>query len=267
MTAQADFLGRYLRVAPLALASERVSECRILAAQVWERPILDLGCGDGIFASVALAGRIETGVDPNPADIAQARRRGVYDELLVCNGDAIPLPDRGFATAFSNSVLEHIADPLPVLREMHRQLRPGGRFYVTVPTERFEHAAVLSRLLEAVGMVEAAARFRTAYNRFWQHHNALPAGEWERLFLTAGFIIDQRIPYNPRNLATINDLLVGLAIPAFLCRRATGRWIALPGVRRLYSGAISFLFRHLLRHLGRGPDPTLAFFALVKPIQ
>jgi SAM-dependent methyltransferase len=30
-------------------------------------------------------------------------------------------------------VLEHVADPLPVLRELHRITTPGGRLFLTVP--------------------------------------------------------------------------------------------------------------------------------------
>src|SRR4051794_9388664 len=98
------FLASYIGVAPLALAFERVMECRILSSMPFERPILDIGCGEGLFARMLFAEKIDTGIDPNPHEIARAREWGVYTELLVCKGDAIAKPDGHYRTIFSNSV-------------------------------------------------------------------------------------------------------------------------------------------------------------------
>ena len=40
----------YLCEAPLALATERYFECLIFFKKKFQPPILDLGCGEGIFA-------------------------------------------------------------------------------------------------------------------------------------------------------------------------------------------------------------------------
>lgn len=52
-------------------------------------------------------------------------------------GDNLPFADGFFASAFSNSVLEHIPDIQPVLNEVGRVLRPGARFVITTPSHYF----------------------------------------------------------------------------------------------------------------------------------
>ena len=73
----------------------------------------------------------------SPGDIECARRRGSDKELIICPGHRIPKSDGSYRTIFSNSVLEHIPDLLPVLLgEANRLLAPGGRFYVTDPNRQ-----------------------------------------------------------------------------------------------------------------------------------
>src|SRR3954449_10499221 len=98
-----EFLGRYVSVAPIPLAIERSLECTILSQQNFQEPVLDIGCGDGLFASVLFAEKIDTGIDPNAVELEHAQRLGSYRRLIQCRGDAIPVPDGAFGTVFSNS--------------------------------------------------------------------------------------------------------------------------------------------------------------------
>ena len=45
----------------------------------------------------------------------------------------MPVADGSFDAVLCTQVLEHVADPIEVLRELHRIIRPGGRLYLTVP--------------------------------------------------------------------------------------------------------------------------------------
>jgi SAM-dependent methyltransferase len=97
-----------------------------LAARPGER-ILDLGCGDGqLTQRIAAAGAIVTGVDNSPAMVASARARSVVVEI----GDAESLPsaDGAFDAVFSNAALHWVRGQDAMMREVHRVLRPGGRF-------------------------------------------------------------------------------------------------------------------------------------------
>lgn len=52
---------------------------------------------------------------------------------LVQPGDPLPFADGTFETIICFNTLEHIYDPVAVLAEMFRVLRPGGQVHVTVP--------------------------------------------------------------------------------------------------------------------------------------
>lgn len=257
-----DVLLRYASIAPLALAFERTLECRIYQRLPFERPILDLGCGDGVFAKVLFDEPIDTGVDPDPRELACARRLGTYGELLPCAGDAVPKSDGSFRTIFSNSVLEHIRDLGPVLNEIHRLLAAGGHFYATVPSDRFERYAIGNRVLAATGLASLAAGYRRRYNRFWKHYHCYPLDTWKALARRAGFEVLEAFPYAPPRICTLNDLLVLSAFPAFVSKRMTGRWVWSPSIRRVMLGLVNGYVRRILDGAERADDGGLIFLRL-----
>ena len=259
-----DFLRRYIEIAPLALAMERSMECQILSEQRFERPILDVGCGDGVFASVLFNDQLDTGVDPDPAEVARASSSGRYLELIVCGGDAISKPDGTYRTIFSNSVLEHIPDLMPVLIEQNRLLAVGGRFYVTVPTDRWEGATWPARALHGLHLHPLAERYARFYNRFWHHFHAYPVAQWRALFEQAGFRLIEQQLYAPDNMTTLLDLLTPFAAPAMLSKKFMSRWIAIPSLRRLATPLIYGLTAPLFSAASRRDEGNLAFFALTK---
>jgi SAM-dependent methyltransferase len=46
---------------------------------------------------------------------------------------AIPAPDQSFDVILCTEVLEHVPEPIQVLKEISRLLRPGGRAFITAP--------------------------------------------------------------------------------------------------------------------------------------
>ncbi len=51
----------------------------------------------------------------------------------ICDATALPVPDACFGAVLSTEVLEHVPEPIRVVREMARILRPGGRLLLTAP--------------------------------------------------------------------------------------------------------------------------------------
>lgn len=51
----------------------------------------------------------------------------------VCDITAIPLPDASLDVILCTEVLEHVVDPIKVLKEFQRLLKPGGRLWLTAP--------------------------------------------------------------------------------------------------------------------------------------
>ena len=61
-----------------------------------------------------------------------------------------------YRTVISNSVVEHIPDFQSVLREAYRLLAPGGRLYLTVPSDKFDQYTWISQGLSLIGLMVSA---------------------------------------------------------------------------------------------------------------
>lgn len=93
--------------------------------------LLDVGCGPGTitveFADRLAPGRV-VGLDASAEVIAQASadfaRPGL--EFLVGDAYALPFDDGAFDIVHAHQTLQHVADPVAVLRELRRVTRPGG---------------------------------------------------------------------------------------------------------------------------------------------
>ena len=97
-----------------------------LDARIGEH-ILDLGCGDGqLTARLAETGVQVRGVDASAAMVAAARARGVVADEAAA--EKLPYPDASFDAVFSNAALHWVRGQDEMLAEVHRVLKPGGRF-------------------------------------------------------------------------------------------------------------------------------------------
>lgn len=260
---RSDFLPEYASRAPLALAFERTLECRLLSQETFVPPVLDLGCGDGIFAHILFADTIDTGIDPDGDELEKARETGRYRELIPCLGSAIPKPDGSYQTVFSNSVLEHIPDLLPVLEEVHRILAPGGCFYFTVPSDNFEVWSVVNQTLVACGLSNLSLKYRRFFNRFWRHYHAYADVQWKALAQKAGFEVSTVTRYDAPRIALGNDFLALFGVGSMVLKKLAGRWVLSPSLRRLIHSPLQGLFRQWLAPL-QDPEGCLVFVKAVK---
>ena len=97
-----------------------------LAARPGEE-ILDLGCGDGqLTQRIAATGASVRGVDASAEMVAAARSRGITAD--EARAEALPYADRSFDAVFSNAALHWVRNQDAMMAEVHRVLKPGGRF-------------------------------------------------------------------------------------------------------------------------------------------
>jgi SAM-dependent methyltransferase len=97
-----------------------------LNAKPGER-ILDLGCGDGqLTAQLAAAGAHVAGVDSSAAMVEAAKSRGVAAEQG--SAERLPFLAGQFDAVFSNAALHWVRGQDEMMAEVHRVLKPGGRF-------------------------------------------------------------------------------------------------------------------------------------------
>lgn len=264
MKFKSNFLGQYLNEAPVPLAYERAFECHILSKQKFERPILDIGCGDGIFAKILFDEKIDVGLDPLAHELESAKNYNMYDELIETFGNNIPKEENTFKTVFSNSVLEHIEDLDPVLKEIHRVMTPGASFYATIPTNYFDQYSVTSKVLNGIGFKSLAKKYNNFFNRFWKHYHYYDRAGWIKKFESNGFKVKNIIEYGTPKDCMFNDFWVPFTIPNFLVKKIFNRFFLIKPLRKLYSHIWNQILKERIKIHSNLKNGGLIFFELSK---
>lgn len=125
-----------------------------VAGEGGSRPrLLDIGSGTGALLEVAGAmGFDAEGIDLCRPNVERAAARG----LRVRQGDAAALDlDGRFDVVTMMDIVEHVVDPVGLLRAVRRALVPGGRLVVYTPNHRAA-VVLVARLLARAGVVHPA---------------------------------------------------------------------------------------------------------------
>ncbi len=92
---------------------------------------LDLGCGPNKIHPDAV------GIDLEIGDMQYTRYKGKQSDADIQHDirQPLPFPDDSQDYVAASHFIEHLADPIPVLDEIYRVLKPEGRFLVTMPSQ------------------------------------------------------------------------------------------------------------------------------------
>ncbi|CAN5589848.1 class I SAM-dependent methyltransferase [soil metagenome] len=226
----ADHLTRHLASMAPHRAILRAVECRLMGEVDLVAPVLDVGCGDGHFASIAYRSPIDVGVDVRHEELVEARARGaeVYRSVAKAGATELPFADGAFATVVSNCVIEHIEDNQAVLSEVARVLRPGGTFATTLPSEHFAPMLLGSTVLRRLHLHRASKAYGRFFNRISHHHHVHDAAEWRRRFAAVGLDVEVHEYYFSAAAHRAFDLSHYLGVPNLVTRGLTGRWVLHP---------------------------------------
>jgi 2-polyprenyl-3-methyl-5-hydroxy-6-metoxy-1,4-benzoquinol methylase len=91
--------------------------------------LLDVGCGGAWLGDHF---QNYTGIDVSPEAVEAARSHG-RQALLVDGDEPLPFDEGSFDGVVLKDVLEHVANPVTLVREVRRVLRPGGRVFASSP--------------------------------------------------------------------------------------------------------------------------------------
>jgi SAM-dependent methyltransferase len=245
-----NFLWLHLKDLPAFRALLRAVEARFYQDLLpLAEPVLDVGCGDGHFASVAFPQPLAAGIDPAAAVLREARQRGAYHLLAQSRGDALPYADRHFATVVSNSVVEHIPAVEPVLAEIARVLQSGGRFIFCVPGDYFTELLLFPQLLRKLRLEGLARAYERYFNRISRHHHCDGPAVWQARLDEAGLSLTDSFYYFSARANHALDLGHYFGAPSLVAKKLLGRWILVP---RRWSLALT---EHWLRPLYEEPLP------------
>ena len=219
---------RHLKTVPAFRALLRSIEARFYQHIGLPEPILDLGCGDGHFAQMTFDHKVAAGVDPWWGPLNKARDSCAYHLPLQARGAALPFAGSSFGSVFSNSVLEHIEDVQPVLNEVSRVLRPGGRFAMTTPNHHFTRILGGALLLERIGLDGPAERYRALFNAISRHAHTDPPEKWAARLAETGLKVERWQYYFSRGALHTLELGHIQGLPSAVLHFLIGHWIVAP---------------------------------------
>lgn len=223
-----DYLWLNLSTLPYFRGLLRAVEARNYPDFDLPAPILDLGCGDGNFVTIAFDRKVDVGIDPWSGPVRQAVREGGYHLVTQGAGAQMPFPDATFGSAFSNSVLEHIPDLDSVLLDMARVLKPGAPFVFCVPNHNFLANLSVSTFLDRVGLKPLGDAYRAFFNRISRHEHCDSPEVWQQRLERAGFRVERYWHYfSPQALAVL-EWGHYFGLPSLVTRKLFGRWILVP---------------------------------------
>ena len=223
-----DFLWLQIKDLPYFRSLLRAVEAQFYKQVHLTVPTLDIGCGEGHFASLTFTRKIEVGLDPSHESLHEASGRQAYQLLTEADGGKMPYPSEYFASAFSNSVLEHIPHVEAVLNEAARVLRPGALFVFCVPNHRFNESLSLSRFFDKLRLTGLAKLYRTFFTYIARHRHLDSPEVWKKRLEASGFVVEKWWDYFPPKALAVLEWGHYFGLPSLLIRKLTGRWILVP---------------------------------------
>ncbi len=123
--------------------TQRLSKSFISIVKKWEitsGKILDIGCGTGLLAiefAKNISGVEIIGLDLSDVALEAGRdniqKSEVMERISFKKGDAedIPFDDNAFNLVISSNTLHLIMNPIKMFNEIHRVLKPKGKFFIS----------------------------------------------------------------------------------------------------------------------------------------
>jgi SAM-dependent methyltransferase len=152
LTLQNTYRSRYRAMRPGWESSGDQLEALVRSYLTPDSHVLDLGCGRGGLVEVIWPDvKLAAGLDPGIPSLSEHRAPGM--PVLRGVGEHLPFARNSFDLIVCVWVLEHVKEPLKVLREVARVLKPGGHFVFLTPNLR--HPLVLmNRIGQAIPLLQ-----------------------------------------------------------------------------------------------------------------
>ncbi len=255
-----DF-SRYFPYTPTALV---IKECvRLSAIRKWDcpSPILDVGCGDGLFTKLAFAGAEVWGIDVDAQEGRHAQGSRAYAQIILADIGHAKLPENFFATCIANCSMEHVPDIVAGLRTILRGLRPGGLAYFFVPNRDWARHMLSFRALESIGASRVAQALQSGIDGAFKHHHLYDAAGWRDVVRKAGFEVVAVEPVGSTATTVAFEMFLIPSLAGWLNKRLTTRWTNFPKARSALAAPAYRLVSRVLQ-TAHTPELTAEFLVV-----
>lgn len=255
----ADFQ-RYFPYTPAALCVKECARLSALRRHACPAPILDVGCGDGLFASVAFDGAEVWGIDIDAREGRWAAASKAYSQVVLADVTSAKLPEAFFETCIANCSLEHVPRLDLALANIFRSLKPGGRLLMFVPNKSWAEHLLSYRFLSAIGAKGLASTLQNGIDTFFRHEHLYDQAGWREQLVAAGFEVEAVEPVLSSATTVAFEALLVPSLAGKLNKTLTTRWTNFPAARKALSLPVYALAKSLIDN--NDPAPTAEFLAI-----
>lgn len=239
-----------LRYLPLSLCVREIMRLRALSERgSLESPLLDVGCGDGLFWEAAgetartdgqrLKGLMGIDVNAHELGIASMRlqKEGGIARRVDISGPPVLVDDLGgatYPTILANCSLEHVRHIDKAFRNMRALQKDEGRLLLFVPAPRWSDTLALKRFLSKIHP-RLGALYGAMWDGFFQHHHLYPHYVWRHLLESSGYEVESLQGIGSAHANRLFARWAAPSFPAFLYKEVFKKypsWYA--PLKRLY---------------------------------
>jgi SAM-dependent methyltransferase len=253
---------RYFPFSPTALAIKECARLSIMRRHPCPGPVLDVGCGDGLFAHMAFEQAEVWGIDINAAEGRWAAATQAYTQIILGDITRATLPESFFATCVANCSLEHVPRLDLALRAICRSLLPGGLTYLFVPNVEWAHHLTSARVLRGLGLPGLARQIQDSIDRQFRHHHLYDARGWGRVVEEAGFELVAVEPVLSTATTVAFEAFLLPSLAGLLNKHLTTRWTNFPNARRALARPVYHAVRAIMDRADA--TPTAEFFIVAR---
>lgn len=208
--------------------------------------VVEVGCSNGRNIALPLAeqGYRVTGVDIHEPSIAYASAHNSFPNArFLCQDFADFASDEFFDVVVLSDILEHVEEPLHIIRTATKRLAPGGMVLVCIPNgygpyeneQRFLRVTGLDRLIEGAirwgkRLMQRRAEKQAEYNYDSGHIQFFRMSDFESLAASAGLRIEERANgalFGGGATYYLGLLLPFIVMPSLrLADRLSPRWVS-----------------------------------------
>ncbi len=256
-----DDFRRYFPHTPTALAIKECARLSVVRRHPCPGPVLDVGCGDGLFAAIAFGDVEVWGIDVDGAEGRWAATSQAYRQVILGDVTRAGLPEGFFATCVANCSLEHVPRIDLALRTIWRSLRPGGTAYLFVPNAEWASHFATVRALKRVGAAAAGHGLQRTIDRFFKHHHLYDEMGWRGVVEESELEVLRVEPVLSTATTVAFEAFLLPSLAGWVNKHLTTRWTNFPALRRIFARPVYELVGSVMARADGAPTAEFLIVA------
>src|SRR5262245_29797066 len=257
-----DDFERYFPYTPTALAIKECARLSVVRRYRCPGPVLDVGCGDGLFARIAFDDVEVWGIDIDAKEGRWAAASQAYAQVILADVTRATLPENFFATCVANCSLEHVPDIQRALKSIFHSLLPGGLAYMFVPNASWAGQLFSVRTLSRLGVRSLAIGIQRSIDRLFRHHHLYDEDGWRCVVAESGLEVIAIEPVLSTATTVAFEAFLLPSLAGLLNKHLTTRWTNLPAFRQVFAKPVYRVVRTMMDRAD--PSPTAEFLVVAR---